>query len=126
VRYFLDATFIIDHLRRDASAVAKMRTMMADGDELFINEVVACEAWSGRRSAEDRDLAQLLTVPEFIQPGPATAEHAGRWRADARARGWTLSTADALIATAADAVGATILTRNERDFALTPVPVATY
>jgi predicted nucleic acid-binding protein len=37
-----------------------------------------------------------------------------------------LSLADALIAAAADAAGAMVLTRNTRDFALTPVRVDSY
>jgi predicted nucleic acid-binding protein len=38
----------------------------------------------------------------------------------------TLSAPDALIAASAEALDATVLTRNLRDFALTPVPVETY
>jgi len=126
MRYLLDTTFVIDHLRNEATAVAALNRMMDDGDELFVNEIVACEAWSGRRSPADADLRNLLSVAEFVQPGPDTAERAGRWRTEARSRGWTLSLADALIAAAAEACDAAILTRNERDFALTSVRVASY
>lgn len=45
-------------------------------------------------------------------PGIATRRHQG--------------IADALIASSAEAVGAAVLTRNVRDFALTPVRVLTY
>lgn len=126
MRYFLDTTFVIDHLRRDPGAGTALERMLSDGDDLLINEVVACEAWSGVRPHEVAALQGLLNVPEFIQPAAAAAERAGRWRADARARGFTLSVGDALIAAAADAARATILTRNTRDFGLTPVPVASY
>jgi len=37
-----------------------------------------------------------------------------------------LSTPDALIAATADALGAAVLTRNVKDFALTPVRVESY
>lgn len=126
MRYVLDTTFVIDHLRSDPGAAEALERMLSDGDELLINEIVACEAWAGVRVPEMTRLRNLLAVPEFVQPGPDAAERAGRWRAEARSRGWTLSVTDALIAAAAEASDATILTRNERDFALTPVPVASY
>jgi predicted nucleic acid-binding protein len=126
MRYLLDTTFVIDHLRDDPGAAAALKRMLSDGDELLINEVVACEAWSGVRVAEGTRLRNLLALPEFVQPGPDAAERAGVWRAEARSRGWALSVTDALIAAAAEASDATILTRNSRDFALTPVPVALY
>jgi predicted nucleic acid-binding protein len=122
----LDTTFVIDYLRDNPDAVATLDRMMSDGDELFLDEIVKCEAWSGVRSTDMPRLRTLLNLPEFVQPGPDAAERAGRWRQDARSRGWSLSLADALIAAAAEACDATILTRNARDFALTPVPVAEY
>jgi predicted nucleic acid-binding protein len=57
---------------------------------------------------------------------PKLPLQAGAWRAEARARGRTLSLADALIAAAAFSNGAVVLTRNVRDFWLTPVQVETY
>ena len=48
---------------------------------------------------------------------------AGQWRVDARGHGRALSLADALVAAAAEATDAVILTRNVRDFSLTPVRV---
>lgn len=71
-------------------------------------------------------LVRLLRPMEFIQPGPESALEAGRWRAEVRRRGRTLSLADALIAAAAQAVEATVLTRNLSDFSLTPVAVEGY
>jgi predicted nucleic acid-binding protein len=88
--------------------------------------VVVTECWSGAHEDRDRDLESFLQFIEFVQPGPDAARAAGRWRADARRRGWALSMTDALIAAAADSVGATVLTRNVRDFSLTPVPVERY
>jgi predicted nucleic acid-binding protein len=51
---------------------------------------------------------------------------AGRWRATARDHGLALSLADALVAAAAESLEAVIVTRNVRDFRLTPVSVETY
>jgi predicted nucleic acid-binding protein len=126
VRYLLDTTFVIDHLRGESTTGARLARLFADGDVLMVNEVVVCEAATGARLHPDPDLAALLEPMEFIQPGAEAAVTAGRWRAEARARGQALSLADSLIAAAADVAGATVLTRNVRDFRLTPVPVEDY
>jgi predicted nucleic acid-binding protein len=124
-RYVLDTSFVIDHLRGDPAAVARFAHLIETGDEPVINEVVACEAWAGAPLAGDPALTNLMLVAKFVQPGPDSAERAGRWRHEARARGHVLSLADALIGAAAEG-DAVVLTRNLRDFALTPVRVETY
>jgi predicted nucleic acid-binding protein len=126
VRYLLDTTFVIDHLRGDPVAVARLAAIVESGDEPFVCDVVACEAWAGARLDTDRDLEALLRFVEFVQAGPEQARRAGRWRADALRRGWTLSAPDALIAASAEALDAAVLTRNVRDFALTPARIETY
>ncbi|HYN68781.1 MAG TPA: PIN domain-containing protein [Candidatus Eisenbacteria bacterium] len=125
MRYLLDSTFIIDYLRGLAGARDRLARMFEDGDEPLVNEVVVCEAWVGAREP-DPALEALLRPIEFIQPGTDAARRAGRWRADARAKGLTLSLADALVAAAADDADAAVLTRNVRDFGLTPVRVESY
>lgn len=126
VRVLLDSTFVIDHLRGVPAAVAGMAAIFENGDEPYVTEVVVCEVRAGLRAEDERYLVALLEPIEFVQPGPGHALAAGRWRAELRTRGRTLSLADALIATAADSLGAVVLTRNIRDFALTPVRVETY
>ncbi|HET9522047.1 MAG TPA: PIN domain-containing protein [Candidatus Limnocylindrales bacterium] len=126
MRYLLDTTFVIDHLRGDPDARRRLAQIVERGDEPFVCDVVACEAWAGAHDDLDRDLMGLLRFVEFVQAGPEQARRAGRWRADARRRGSTLSAPDALIAASAEALDATVLTRNLRDFALMPIPVETY
>jgi predicted nucleic acid-binding protein len=126
VRYLIDTTFIIDVLDGDLPARRRLSRLYEDGDQVYVNEVAVCEAATGAPLHPDPALVALIRPFEFIQPGPESALDAGRWRAEARRRGRTLSLPDALIAAAAHAVEATILTRNVRDFALTPVPVEAY
>ncbi|HEY3162834.1 MAG TPA: PIN domain-containing protein [Candidatus Limnocylindrales bacterium] len=126
MRYLIDTTFVIDHLRGDPAARELMARLAESGDQLYVNEVVVAEAWAGAHSDDDADLQALLDLVEFVQPAPVHARRAGRWRANARSRGWTLSMTDALIASAADSLDASLLTRNQRDFARTPIRVATY
>lgn len=126
MRLLLDSAFLIDYLRGQPVATARYAALFEDGDEPYVNEVVVCEVRAGLRRHHVHLLETMLEPVEFIQPGPEHALLAGEWRADVRARGLTLSLADALIAAAAHAVGAAVLTRNERDFALTPVRVQGY
>jgi predicted nucleic acid-binding protein len=126
MRLLLDSTFVIDLLDGVPEAIARQRGIFETGDEPFINEVVVCEVRAGMRPADEPTLVGILEPVEFIQPGPASAMLAGAWRHDAHARGYRLSLPDALIAAAAEAVDAAVLTRNVRDFALTPVRVESY
>lgn len=125
-RYLLDTTFIVDHLRGSPAAVQRLRQIVDQGDLAFVNDIVTAEAWAGAPSEDDRSLANLLAFLEFIAAGPTHAKTAGRWRARSRAAGRDIGTADALIAACADDSDAAVLTRNVRDFALTPVRVETY
>lgn len=126
MRYVLDTTFVIDYLRGERAATDRFERFFAEGDRVFINEIVMCEAATGARAHPDPDLMAMLEPLEFVQPGPEAAMSAGQWRAENRRHGRVLSSADALIAAAADVADATVLTRNVRDFALTPVRVESY
>jgi predicted nucleic acid-binding protein len=122
----LDSTFIIDVLNGDAGSARRWRQLFADGDNPVTCEIVVCEVRSGLLEDEVGHLSAFLEPVEFVQPSVSSALLAGGWRMAARSRGRTLSLADALIAAAAEAVGGAVLTRNTRDFALTPVPIASY
>ena len=126
MRLLLDSAFVIDHMRGLPEAVARYRDLFEAGDEPLVNEIVVCEVRAGTKAADLPMLHAFLEPVEFIQPGPDAALIAGAWRDLARARGHHLSLADALVAAAADAVDASVLTRNVRHFELTPVRVETY
>ena len=125
-RYLLDTTFLIDYLRDDPVAVARFARFFEDGDDIVLNEIVVCEARAGLRAEDVPRFEALLRPTEFVQPGPDAAMAAGVWRVDARRRGRVLSLADALIAAAAAASQAVVLTRNVRDIGLAPVQLETY
>jgi predicted nucleic acid-binding protein len=126
MRLFLDSTFLIDHLRGDEAARGRFTAIFERGDEPFINEVVVCEVRAGLRAEHEPLLLALIQPIEYVQGGPEVALDAGRWRADVRAQGRHLGLPDALIAASAHNLRAAVLTRNVRDFALTPVRVETY
>jgi predicted nucleic acid-binding protein len=122
----LDSAFVIDHLRGLPAAVHRFARLFEDGDEPMVTGVVVCEVSTGAPLHPDPDLVAFLEPVEFVQPGPEAALMAGAWRAAARRRGHHLSLPDALIAAAATAVDAVVLTRNLRDFELTEVRVEAY
>ena len=126
MRILADSSFVIDYLNGEPAALARWRMAFEEGDEPIINEIVVCEVSTGLKPWEVRDFAAFLEPVELIQPGTDTALLAGQWRVEARTAGRTLGLADALIAAAAFSDNAAILTRNTRDFALTPVRLVTY
>ena len=126
MRILADSAFVIDYLRGVIEAEVRWEAVFAEGDEPVVNEVVVCEVSAGLLERDERRFRAFLEPVGFVQPGPDAALLAGHWRAEARAAGRTLGLADALIAAAAYANNAAVLTRNTRDFALTPVRLVTY
>ena len=126
MRYVLDSTFLIDHLRSDAAALARLERMYIEGDDPIVTAVTTTEVWAGRKVEGDPAIEAFLRYFEYIHAGPSTARLAGEWRAKAREIGLTLKAPDAIIAATAFDLGATVLTRNVRDFELTPVRVEAY
>lgn len=125
MRLFFDSTFAIDFVRGDPGAIDRFDRVFSTGDTAYVNEIVVCEVATGSVE-DDPEVLAFLRALDFVQPGPETALLAGRWRAQARKRGLTLSLPDALIAATAESLGATVVTRNVHDFALTPVKVEAY
>jgi predicted nucleic acid-binding protein len=126
VRLLVDSSFVIDYLRGAEAATVRWARAFERGDEPMVNEIVVCEVRAGLLARDEPLLDGFLGPVEFIQPGPRHALLAGRWRAEARAMGRHLGLPDALIAAAAYASDAAVLTRNLRDFALTPVRIEMY
>ena len=121
-----DSTFVIDHLRDDPVAAARFRQILDVGDEAIVTGVVVSETWVGSTGPDDDHVERFFRYLEYVHPGPKGARLAGLWRLEARRRGRTLGLSDALIAATAYHCDAAVLTRNLRDFSLTPVRVETY
>lgn len=122
----VDSSFVIDHLAGDPGATERWARVFDQGERPFVTEIVVCEVRAGLRDEDEAHLTKFIEPIEFVQPGPDSALEAGRWRYAAHRRGRRLSLADSLIAAAANALFAAVLTRNVRDFALTSVRVETY
>jgi predicted nucleic acid-binding protein len=126
MKYLLDTTFLIDVLRGVPAALERLDRLHQEGDEPLVTAITTTELWAGRVAGTEAAIEGVVRYLEYLHAGPSTARRAGEWRADARQAGKMLATPDALIAATAFDVGAAILTRNVRDFALTPVRIETY
>ena len=126
MRYLLDSTLLIDHAVGDPAAVAMLRGLFDAGDELFTCDVVTCETLSGPSAGERRHLEALLEALEFVATSPSASRWAGEARGARHAAGAKQAVGDALIAGVSMELGATVVTRNVRDFAHLGVPTLDY
>ena len=124
--YLLDTTVLVDFAHGRQTAIDLVDRLFGESASLYTCDVVTCEGLSGGDAEERRVIGGVLAALEFVALAPAGA----RWAAEARRAGRSApgarSLADALIAASAWSLGATIVTRNPRDFERQGVPVLRY
>jgi predicted nucleic acid-binding protein len=127
VSYVLDSTVIIDYVNGYGPGVEVVTRLFAQPQELYVCDVVVCESLS---KGEDEDMAVargVLQALEFVALSPDGAASAGELRRKLQGAGRRkASTTDALIASLANTLGATVVTRNAKDFEAFDVPVLAY
>jgi predicted nucleic acid-binding protein len=127
VRYVLDTTVLIDHILGYEPGSEIIRRLFEETGELFTCDVVTCEALSRGDAEEQRLVFTLLDALEYVATGPDAARWAGdRRRTSVEAGTRMPAVADALVASVAWQLGATIVTRNARDFEPFGLPVLAY
>jgi predicted nucleic acid-binding protein len=121
----LDTTLLIDYSINLPGAVATVRRLFAEADDLLVCDAVVAEALSKGTEGERRIIGNLIDAVEYVAADPAAAKWAGEAR---RLRGATgpRTLGDALIAAVAWSFGATVVTRNPDDFVRMGVPVLAY
>ena len=127
MRYVLDTTVLMDHVIGYAAGSDVLAKLFEETSELFACDVVSCEALSRGDAEEQRLVRNLLDALEYVATSPDAARWAGdrrRLRAEAGSR--KPAVADALIASVAWQLGATVVTRNARDFEPFGIPVLEY
>lgn len=126
VSYVLDSTLLIDHTHGDPDALAMMERLFGETGELYVCDAITCEVLSGGTVEGRGHVRALLDALEYVALDPDGARWAGERRAERAPGGSRRHLGDALIAAAAWRLGATIVTRNARDFEAYGVPVLAY
>lgn len=125
--YVLDSTVVIDYCIGYKPGEDMVERLFGQPQELYVCDVVTCEALSKGRPEEVRLAWSILDALEFVALPPEGAAWAGDRRRERIASGQAKpSTTDALIAALAHTLGATVVTRNAEDFAAFDVPVLGY
>jgi predicted nucleic acid-binding protein len=123
----LDTTVVIDHIEDYRPASLMLAQVFEETGQIYTCDVVTCEALSGGDEDVIAARVRLLDALEYVAVGPEAARWAGGQRRENRAAGRRApGTADALIAALAKGLGASIVTRNVKDFAAFDVPVLGY
>ncbi len=124
----LDTTFLVDLLRearrRERGAATKKLESLGD-EELGISLFVLCELEAGAalaaRADEERDRVRaVVSRLALVLPDATLAGRYGELLAALRSRGEAIATMDLLIASAALADAAPLVTRNVRHFDRVP------
>jgi predicted nucleic acid-binding protein len=125
VRYLLDTTLLIDHAKGRHGAPGLVDRLFSEANDLLTCDVVVAESISGGDDDEVAVVASLVGALEYVSTHPEAARWAGRSRRTHGATG-RRSLADAIIAGIATDLGATVVTRNPRDFERLGVRVLGY
>jgi len=118
-RYLLDTTVLIDLSKEIEPISSQVHRWLAGSDDVGICGVVAAEFFAGLRSEERPPWVTFVNRLVFWEVTRRIAIEAGMFRYRYARLGITLTTTDALIASVALNVGATLVTRNVKDF---PMP----
>jgi predicted nucleic acid-binding protein len=123
--YMLDTTVLIDHAAGSFGASELLERLFGETGEIFICDATLTEALSGGTAAEVELIDHLALAFEYVTTSPDAARFAAGCR---RLRGQSSSRrlGDATIAGVAWSLGATVVTRNPRDFRGLGVPVLAY
>ena len=125
MRYLLDATVLIDHVRGKPSAVELVLSLFREPNDLYVCDAVVTESLSKGPDEEIALIDALLRPLEYVSTSPDAARWAGESRRRLR-RTSPRTFGDAIIAGVAWSIGATVVTRNPRDFEIQGVPVLAY
>lgn len=125
MRYLLDTTLLLDHVRGKPSAVELVRSLFSEANDLYVCDAVVTESLSKGPDEEIAMIDMLLRPLEYVATTPDAARWAGASR---RALGHTSPRrlGDSIIAGVAWSLQATVVTRNPRDFEVQGVPVLAY
>ncbi|HEX4483833.1 MAG TPA: PIN domain-containing protein [Solirubrobacteraceae bacterium] len=118
----LDTTVLIDALR-DRPVAGRLRELRGADRVPWICAVNVDEVLRGTKAEDEAIVTRFLGGLQLAPLGRAEGERAGRWRRDFARKGVTLSQGDCLIAAAAVAVDARLITGNPKHFPMSELDV---
>jgi len=125
MRYVLDTTVLIDHALGLFGADDLLTRLYSETGDIYTCDVAVVEALSSGTADELQIIERLVQALEYVSTGPDAAAWAAGFRRR-RGRSSRRHLGDAIIAGVAWSLGATIVTRNPRDFEGQGVPVLAY
>jgi predicted nucleic acid-binding protein len=125
MRYLLDTTVLIDHASGRPGALAVVKALFSEPNDILVCDVVVTEATSGIDESEVDGIINLIDAVEYVSTHPDAARWAGASRRRLR-RTSPRQLGDALIAGVAWFNDATVVTRNPADFEVQGVRVLGY
>jgi predicted nucleic acid-binding protein len=116
VAIVIDTSVLIDHLRGDERAVARLRSAVDIGEELWSVTVVRTEILAGSRPAEREAIIRLFDQLRWLDVTPELADSAGLLATNYVGSHQGIDTVDYLLAAGAAYLGGQLLTMNVRHF----------
>ena len=125
MQYLLDTTVLIDHASGHPGAVALVRSLFSEPNDLLVCDAIVAEALSGGSDGALVAIGGLIDALEYVSTHPDAARWAGASR---RRLGRTSRRrlGDAIIAGVAWHSDAIVVTRNPQDFEVQGVRVLGY
>jgi predicted nucleic acid-binding protein len=118
----IDSDILIDHLRKEQSALRYIRQKIDDGSPLFISVISRIEILCGARKGEDETIRSLFDILTSVDVDTAIAEGAGEYLRKFR-KSHALSIGDAVIAAPAKEMSMKLVTRNIRHYPMKDVEI---
>lgn len=116
----LDTAVLVDHLRGDPRALRLLEQLLAEDEAIWAATPTRTELLAGVRPTEREALDQLLDGLIWVDITSAIADDAGEMAHKHRRSHIGIDTVDYLVAAAARAVDARLLTLNVRHFPMFP------
>lgn len=118
----IDSDILIDHLRKEQTALEYIRQKIDAGSPLFISVISRIEILSGARKGEDETIRSLFDILTSVNVDLAIADEAGEYLSKFR-KSHALSIGDAVIAATAKEMGMKLITRNIKHYPMKDIEI---